>query len=67
MVDIEEKEMLMSAAPELFFETDHYKGLAGCAAAYSRGFPEELAHRLERAWLRAASKKLAKGWRQRAE
>lgn len=67
MVDIEEKEMLMSAAPELFFETDHYKRWPAVLLRIHEVSPEELAHRLERAWLRAASKKLAKGWRQRAE
>lgn len=67
MVDLEEKQMLMAAAPELFFETDHYKGWPAVLLRIHEVSPEELAHRLERAWLRAAPRKLAQGWLQRAE
>ncbi|MGI6854934.1 MmcQ/YjbR family DNA-binding protein [Mesorhizobium sp. 1B3] len=63
MVDLEEKEMLMAAAPELFFETDHYKGWPAVLLRIHEVSPDELAHRLERAWLRMAPKKLVKRWR----
>lgn len=67
MVDLEEKEMLMAASPRLFFETDHYKGWPAVLLRIHEVSPEELAHRLECAWLRAAPRKLAQEWRQRAD
>jgi len=65
MVDMEEKEMLIGAAPELFFETDHYKGWPAVLLRIHEVSPEELAHRLERAWLRVAPGKLIEAWGQR--
>lgn len=62
MVDLEEKEMLMAAAPEVFFETDHYKGWPALLVRVHEISPEELAHRLQRAWQRAAPKKLVRDW-----
>lgn len=66
LLDMEEKEMLMAAAPDLFFETDHYRGWPAVLLRIHDVSAEELAHRLERAWLRVAPKKLAQAWRQRA-
>lgn len=62
MCDLEEKEMLMASAPGLFFETDHYKGWPALLVRIHDVSAEELAHRLTRAWLRAAPKKLLKDW-----
>lgn len=66
MVDLEEKDMLIGAAPELFFETDHYKGWPAVLLRIHAISSDELAHRLERAWLRVAPRKLVEAWRQRA-
>jgi hypothetical protein len=60
MVDLDEKEMLTAAAPDIYFETDHYKGWPCVLVRVRRIAPQELAHRLERAWRRAAPKKLLK-------
>ncbi|BCH20493.1 MmcQ/YjbR family DNA-binding protein [Mesorhizobium sp. L-8-3] len=58
MVDLEEKEILMAAAPDIYFETGHYKGWP-CFLVHVHDIePRELAHRLERAWQRLAPKKL---------
>lgn len=63
MMDLEEKEMLMAAAPELFFETDHYKGWPAVLLRIHQVSAEELAHRLQRAWLRVAPKRLVQARR----
>lgn len=60
MVDPEEKEMLMAAAPDIYFETDHYKGWPCFLVHVHRIAPQELAHRLDRAWRRVAPKNLLK-------
>jgi hypothetical protein len=65
MIDLEEKEMLMAAAPDVYFETDHYKGWPAFLVRVHNISLEELAHRLQRAWLRAAPKKLVKDWEAR--
>lgn len=59
MVPLEEKEMLMRAASDLYFETDHYRGWPAMLVRI-RAIPDaELAHRLRRAWLEKAPKRLA--------
>lgn len=65
MIDLEEKEMLMAAAPGVFYETDHYKGWPAFLVRVNEISAEELAHRLQRAWLRAAPKKLVRDWERR--
>lgn len=60
MVDLDEKEMLTAAAPDIYFETDHYKGWPSVLVRIRRIAPQELAHRLQSAWRRAAPKKLLK-------
>jgi hypothetical protein len=49
--------MLMEAAPEIYFETDHYVGWPAVLVRRSIG-DAELAHRLEQAWHLQAPKKL---------
>ncbi len=44
----EEKEMLIEAAPAIYFETDHYKGWPLVLARMDAIGDEELRHRLER-------------------
>jgi hypothetical protein len=55
---LEEKEMLMELGPEVFFETDHYKGWPAVLARLSRMDAAMLKHRLDRAWRIKAPKRL---------
>jgi hypothetical protein len=55
---VEEKEMLMEAAPETYFETDHYKGWPAVLVRLKRVGAAELRRRLERAWCLKAPKRL---------
>jgi len=56
---LDEKEMLLSAAPDIFFETDHYKGWPAILVRVHAISDDELRHRLERAWRMQAPKRLA--------
>jgi hypothetical protein len=60
MCPLEEKELLMEAAPEFYLETDHYKGWPSLLVRVNEVPLEELAMRLRRAWLMQAPKGLAK-------
>jgi hypothetical protein len=57
---LEEKEVLMAAAPGIYFETDHYKGWPAVLVRLKEVEPEELRHRLRKAWLAQAPKQLAR-------
>ncbi len=57
---LEEKEMLMAAAPGIYFETDHYKGWPAVLVRINEIGAEELRHRLRKAWLAQAPKRLAR-------
>jgi hypothetical protein len=57
---LEEKELLMEAAPELYFETDHYKGWPSLLVRIGKVPPDELRLRLRRAYTMQAPKSLAK-------
>lgn len=58
MCPLEEKELLLEAAPEIYFETDHYKGWPAILVRASEIGSDELKHRLERAWRMRAPKRL---------
>jgi hypothetical protein len=58
MCTLEEKELLMEAAPGIYFETDHYKGWPAVLVRASAISDAELAHRLARAWRLKAPKRL---------
>jgi hypothetical protein len=60
MCPLEEKELLMEAAPEFYFETDHCKGWPSLLVRINEVPLEELAMRLRRAWLMQVPKGLAK-------
>ena len=60
MVALEEKEMLLQAAADIYFETDHYKGYPAMLVRIREISDEELAHRLRAAWLEKAPKTLAR-------
>ena len=57
---MEDKEMLFASAPEIYYETDHYKGWPGLLVRLNKITKKELAIRLERAWRIQAPKKLVK-------
>ena len=54
---LEEKELLKEAAPDIYWETDHYKGWPGILVRLSAISDEELAHRIKRVWLLRAGKR----------
>jgi len=56
LVDIEEKEFLMQALPEVYFETDHYKGYPAVLARLSKIEPDMLREHLEKTWRGRATK-----------
>lgn len=57
---LEEKEMLMAAAPSIYFETDHYRGWPAVLLRIREIEAGELRHRLRKAWLMQAPKRLVK-------
>lgn len=59
---MEDKEMLFEAAPEIYYETDHYKGWPGLLVRLNKISKKELAVRLERAWRIQAPKALLKSF-----
>ena len=60
MCPLEEKEFLMRAAPEIYFETDHYKGWPAVLARRADITGEELKHRITQAWRSYAPKSIVK-------
>jgi hypothetical protein len=54
---LEEKEMLIEAAPEIYFETDHYKGWPAILVRASRASDQELQICLQRALRLVAAKR----------
>jgi hypothetical protein len=60
MISHEEKALLLEAAPDIYFETDHYKGWPAVLVRIRKIPIAELAHRLGQAWLLKAPKSLAK-------
>jgi hypothetical protein len=59
MCPLEEKELLMAAAPDIYYETDHYRGWPAILVRIRAISDEELAHRLTLTWKMQAPKKLA--------
>jgi hypothetical protein len=59
---MEDKDMLFASAPEIYFETDHYKGWPGLLVRLNKITKKELTVRLERAWRLQAPKKLVKAF-----
>ena len=55
---LEEKELLMEAAPEIYFETDHYKGWPAVLVRLSQVSDAELRQCIVHAWREAAPRKL---------
>jgi hypothetical protein len=61
------KELLMAAEPDVFFETDHYRGWPAVLVRVEAADDETLAARLESAWAAKAPKKLVKAWQAETE
>jgi hypothetical protein len=57
-VDPGEKEMLMAAEPEIFFETPHYHGYPAVLVRLAAIPEDELAEVLEDSWRRQAPKRV---------
>jgi hypothetical protein len=62
MCPLEEKEVLMAAVPEVYFETDHYKGWPAMLVRLAAIEDADLARRLETAWLFHAPRRLAQAY-----
>jgi len=62
---LEEKELLIEAAPEFYFETDHYKGWPAVLVRVHAIPADELGLRLSRAWQMQAPKSLQKAQEKR--
>lgn len=58
MCEIEEKEFLMQAAPEIYFETNHYKGWPAVLARLDVIEPDELREHIEKTWRKSVTKKM---------
>jgi hypothetical protein len=63
MCPLELKEALIEAEPDLYYETDHYRGWPGMLVRMDRIDDERLTDRLECAWQERAPKKLLDEWR----
>lgn len=57
---LEDKEMLMAAAPKIYFETDHYKGWPAVLVRLSKASDKDLTASLIRAWRLMAPKRLTR-------
>ena len=57
--DVLEKEALIAAEPEKFFQTPHYEGYPAVLVHLEAIDPDELQELLTQAWLLAAPKRLA--------
>ena len=61
MCPLDQKEMLLEAAPAIYFETDHYKGWPALLIRLPAIPDDELALRLKEAWRAKAPKRLLAG------
>ena len=57
-VEFAAREVLMGAAPEVFYITDHYRDYPAMLVRLSKVDPEDLRKLLEEAWRRNASRRL---------
>jgi len=56
LLPMDAKEMLLAASPEVFFETDHYKGYPALLVRLAAISDDELAHWVCRSWNSVAAK-----------
>ena len=59
-VEFDERDMLMEAAPEVFYITDHYKGWPMVLVRLSKAHPQQVGSLLFRSWKATAPKRLVK-------
>jgi hypothetical protein len=59
MVPLEHKELLLEMAPDIYYETDHYKGWPAVLVRLNVIGDKELSQRLADAWRHRAPKRLA--------
>ena len=59
---LEQKELLMEIAPEIYWQTDHFKGWPGLLVRLDMIGDEELSLRLEDAWRFRAPRQLAESY-----
>ncbi|MGE0668488.1 MAG: MmcQ/YjbR family DNA-binding protein [Sphingomonadales bacterium] len=60
MCPLADKELLMEAAPDIYHETDHYRGWPAVLVRLAAIADDELALRIEQAWRMKAPKTLVK-------
>jgi hypothetical protein len=58
-VDADEKQLILASNPEVYFETPHYQGYPAVLIRLERIDRDELAERIEDAWLTRVPKRLA--------
>ena len=58
-VDPDEKQFILASNPEVYFETPHYHGYPAVLVRLDRIGRQELAERIEDAWLTRVPKRLA--------
>jgi hypothetical protein len=58
-VDADEKELILASNPGVYFETPHYQGYPAVLIRLERIERDELAERIEDAWLTRVPKRLA--------
>ncbi|MCC5970999.1 MAG: MmcQ/YjbR family DNA-binding protein [Pararhodobacter sp.] len=56
LLPMEMKEMLLAARPEVFFETDHYRGYPALLVRMAVIDDDELAHWIAQSWASVATK-----------
>jgi len=61
-VDLDERDMLMEAAPEVFYITDHYKRWPMVLVRLSKAHPRQVKPLLLRSWKATAPKRLVKNF-----
>jgi len=59
-LDETEKEILLEARPDLYFQTDHYKGWPAVLMRLNLATRDALKERIEVAWRRSAPKRVVK-------
>jgi hypothetical protein len=58
-VDADEKQLILASNPDVYFETPHYHGYPAVLIRLEQIDRDELAERIEDAWLTRAPKRLA--------
>ena len=64
LVDLDEKEALLRAEPDVFFTTPHYDGYPAVLVRLSAIESDELAEVLEESWRRVVPKRVLKAFEQ---